>query len=342
MTNAMLEIQVIGELEVRLAGATAELPAGRRVRALLGWLAVHPGRHPRSRLAGQFWPDVLEASARASLRSAIWALRSALGPDFGSCLVTDRDTVTLAADGLWVDLREVRRLIAQGQSGPRSTCAAGTCCRNSTMTGSSSAREELDRDVAAALPGSHAQAAPQATRRPRSAGPAPGGAVPAGRVRRSRPDPGPDPGGRCAAALAALAKLRERLDSELGIGVSAATAALVSRLIARPPPAAAPPDAHRGAAPAEARRASRAAAGLIGREQNFDRAGHGLAGRAERLRRSRAAGRRGRHRQDQAGRGTAGGGAAAAPDATLIAGTTAAGPGRTRRSPSGPTRSAIS
>src|SRR3984885_14043869 len=74
MTRAMLEIQVIGELEVRLAGAKAELPAGRRVRALLGWLAIHPGRHHRSRLAGQFWPDVLDASARASLRSAIWAL----------------------------------------------------------------------------------------------------------------------------------------------------------------------------------------------------------------------------------------------------------------------------
>ena len=71
----MCEIQLIGELRVRLGGTQAELPASRRARALLAWLALHPGRHPRSRLAGLFWPDVLDASARASLRSAIWALR---------------------------------------------------------------------------------------------------------------------------------------------------------------------------------------------------------------------------------------------------------------------------
>src|SRR5580704_5801476 len=78
MAPAMLEIKVIGELEIIVAGKTAELPPSRRSRALLGWLAVHPGRHTRSRLAGLLWPDAQEASARASLRSAMWALRPAL------------------------------------------------------------------------------------------------------------------------------------------------------------------------------------------------------------------------------------------------------------------------
>jgi DNA-binding SARP family transcriptional activator len=77
---------------------------------------------------------VLEASARASLRSAIWPLRAALGPDLGSCLATDRETVTLAGGGLWVDLREVRRLIAQGQSE-----AALDLCRGDLL-------QELDDD----------------------------------------------------------------------------------------------------------------------------------------------------------------------------------------------------
>ena len=170
MTAAMLEIRVIGELEVRLAGTKAELPASRRVRALLGWLAVHPGRHSRSRVAGQFWPDVLDASARASLRSAIWALRSALGPDFGSYLATDRDTVTLAADGLSVDLQEVRRLIAQGQ--PR---AALDLCRGDLLQELDDdwvveAREELGRDIAAALRDLMEQATAAATWRPQSTG----------------------------------------------------------------------------------------------------------------------------------------------------------------------------
>src|SRR5262249_58987183 len=75
---AMLDIRVIGEL--RVGGATAALPASRRARALLGWLAVHPGGHHRSRLAGLFWPDVLDASARASPRRAILGLRPSPAP----------------------------------------------------------------------------------------------------------------------------------------------------------------------------------------------------------------------------------------------------------------------
>ena len=328
MTKAMLEIQVIGELEVRLAGAKAELPAGRRVRALLGWLVVHPGRHSRSRLAGQFWPDVLEASARASLRSAIWALRSALGPDFGSCLATDRDTVTLAADGLWVDLREVRRLIAQGQSAAALDLCRGDLLQELDDDWVVEAREELDRDIAAALLDLMQQAA--------AAGDS---AAAAGLARRRAAlcpldeSAGADliraliQAGDAPAALAALAKLRDRLGSELGIGVSAGTAALVSRLQR---PAAWADDAgrrvHRGSAPAE--HVAAPTAGLIGREEDFTQLvrawqaarngtggvvlleGEGGIGKTRLVEELQGAARR------------------AAPDATLIAGTTAAGLGR--------------
>ena len=285
MTKAMLEIQLIGELEVRLAGAKAELPAGRRVRALLGWLVVHPGRHPRSRLAGQFWPDVLEASARASLRSAIWALRSALGPDFGSCLATDRDTVTLAADDLWVDLREVRRLIAQGQFAAALDLCRGDLLQELDDDWVVEAREELDRDIAAALrdlmqlaaaAGDSAAAAGWARRR---AALCPLDESAGADLIRALIQAGDAP-----AALAALAKLRDRLDSELGIGVSAETAALVSQLQR---PAAGADDTgrnvHRGSAPAE--HVVEPTAGLIGRDEDFAQlvrawhaAGNGVGG----------------------------------------------------------------
>src|ERR1017187_6237960 len=231
MTPAMLEIRVIGELEVQLAGTKAELPASRRVRALLGWLAVHPGRHPRSRLAGQFWPDVLDASARASLPSAIWALRSALGPDFGSFLATDRDTVTLAADGLTVDLQEVRRLIEQGQ--PR---AALDLCRGDLLQELDDdwvveAREELDRDIAAALRDLMGQAV--------AAGDPAAAVVWARRRAALCPldeSAGADlistlvQAGDASGALEALAKLRDRLGSELGVLGFAQTSAFVSQL----------------------------------------------------------------------------------------------------------------
>ena len=327
MTRAMLEIQVIGELEVRLAGAKAELPAGRRVRALLGWLAVHPGRHPRSRLAGQFWPDVLEASARASLRSAIWALRSALGPDFGSCLAADRDTVTLAADDLWVDLREVRRLIAQGQPAPALDLCRGELLQELDDDWVVEAREELDRELAAALLSLMRQAA--------AAGDS---AAAAGWARRRAAlcpldeSAGADliraliQAGDGPAALAALAKLRDRLDSELGIGVSAETAALVSHLER---PAARADDGghqfHRRSAAAE--HGAEPAAGLIGRGEDFGRlarawqAARNGAGGAVLLEGEGGIGktRLVEELQDAAER--------AAPDDTLIAGTTAAGPG---------------
>jgi DNA-binding SARP family transcriptional activator/tetratricopeptide (TPR) repeat protein len=81
---------------------------------LLGWLALRSGPHSRSRLAALLWPDVLDASARASLRSVLWALRGAFGPAAGEYLHTGRERVELAGDGLLVDARELERLLAAG------------------------------------------------------------------------------------------------------------------------------------------------------------------------------------------------------------------------------------
>ena len=76
---AVLEVRLLGELEVEFDDAAITLPTSRRACALLALLALQPGPHSRSRLAALLWPDVLDASARASLRSALWALRAAFG-----------------------------------------------------------------------------------------------------------------------------------------------------------------------------------------------------------------------------------------------------------------------
>ncbi len=55
---------------------------------LLAWLALHPGGHARRDLAPRFWPDVLDESARASLRTALHELRRALGEDAGAHILT--------------------------------------------------------------------------------------------------------------------------------------------------------------------------------------------------------------------------------------------------------------
>src|SRR6201995_6044660 len=75
----MLRVRLLGELRPALHGRTLAAPHGRRAWGLLGWLALHPGAHPRGTVAARFWPDVLESSARASLRSAAWTLRQGAG-----------------------------------------------------------------------------------------------------------------------------------------------------------------------------------------------------------------------------------------------------------------------
>ena len=287
----MLEIRVIGELEVRLGGVTAELPASRRSRALLGWLAVHPGRHSRSRLAGLFWPDVLDASARASLRSAMWALRSALGPELGGYLAGDRDTITLDGDGLRVDLREARRLLAERQLAAALALCAGELLQDLDDEWVVAARDELNGDLAAALAeltqqasaaGDPAAALAWARRR---AGLCPLDESAGAALIEALIGAGDGPG-----ALDAFARLEQRLGAELGVGVSARTASLVrvpggppspaprSAGLARPAGTAGPGeqrdpvrqrDVVRERDPARRRGPRPAAAGLIGRGRDL-------------------------------------------------------------------------
>jgi DNA-binding SARP family transcriptional activator len=106
-----LRVRTLGALELELDGAQLQPPAGRPARALLAWLALHPGTHTRSAVAAALWPDVLDASARASLRTALSAVRRALGPAAGE-LHADRERVQLSID---VDLHEFDRLLDSGE-----------------------------------------------------------------------------------------------------------------------------------------------------------------------------------------------------------------------------------
>src|SRR5215207_1206033 len=107
-----LRVFVLGDLAVEVGGAPVAPPAGKRVRALLAWLALNPGLHPRSEVAAQFWPDVLDESARASLRVALSAARASLG-DAAPLLVATRDRVGL--EDVWVDARAFASLCAEGR-----------------------------------------------------------------------------------------------------------------------------------------------------------------------------------------------------------------------------------
>ena len=90
--RTMLRVRLLGGLALEADGGPLEPPSSRPARELLAWLALHPGTHPRLELAMRFWPDVPEASARASLRTALHEVRRTLGD---AHLAADRERVGL-------------------------------------------------------------------------------------------------------------------------------------------------------------------------------------------------------------------------------------------------------
>ncbi len=123
----MLRARVLGALEVELNGAEIDSPASQRPWAVFAYLALAPRPVTRGELAGRFWPDVLDQSARASLRSALWVLRRRLG----DAVAVDGERVGLRDEpGVWVDFREFERL-----SAGEDPAAALELCRGDLLEG---------------------------------------------------------------------------------------------------------------------------------------------------------------------------------------------------------------
>jgi len=75
----MLEIHTLGRLSIRDGGSEVTELGSRKAQAILVYLAVEGGVHPRSTLASLFWPESPESNALASLRVAISALKKNVG-----------------------------------------------------------------------------------------------------------------------------------------------------------------------------------------------------------------------------------------------------------------------
>jgi DNA-binding SARP family transcriptional activator/tetratricopeptide (TPR) repeat protein len=222
----VLRVHVMGPMEID-AGGAALVADGRRTWSLLGWLALHPGPHPRGDLAARFWPDVLDSSARASLRSAVWALRRDLGSAAGTLIAT-RERVGLDPDGLWTDHAEFARLTTAGRLEE-----AVALCRGPLLAGVEDewvyeARDEHARalgDAFARLADDSADAE----------------AAVAWARRRTALDPLDEAAARDlierlaaagdrSGALAVYARLRDRLKDELAVAPTAATRELAERV----------------------------------------------------------------------------------------------------------------
>ncbi len=112
---ASLRITLLDGFEARLGSGEAIDLHGRKTQALLAYLALPPGE-PRSRdkLVALLWSDRGEQQARASLRQALVKLRRALDGLEPVPLVANRNTVSLDAGAIEVDVATFERAIAEG------------------------------------------------------------------------------------------------------------------------------------------------------------------------------------------------------------------------------------
>jgi DNA-binding SARP family transcriptional activator len=222
----VLRVDLAGGLRLERDGVELPPPASRRARGILAYLALHPGPHPRGRLAAAFWPDVLDESARTSLRAALSELRRALGPAADHVVAT-RETVALGGDDLAVDARAFEAALRAGNP-----AAALAACRGPILDG-------FDEDWAHFARDAHAERLAEALEQVAER------AEPGEAVRLTREQVALDPlaeeanrrlierlaaAGDRAAALSAGKRFAERLRTQLGIAPSRETRALIDSL----------------------------------------------------------------------------------------------------------------
>jgi DNA-binding SARP family transcriptional activator/tetratricopeptide (TPR) repeat protein len=225
----VLRARLLGALELQLDGTAIESPATQRPWGVFAYLALAGRPVSRAELANTFWPDVLDQSARASLRSALWALRRQIGDR----LVVDGEHVGL--DGVWVDVREFERLA------PGDPDAAVELCRGELL-------EEVEDEWAIAARERHRARVIELFESQAQAAEAAGELHHAIELTRLQVDRDPfdeqahrrlitrlDAVGDRAAAIRAYRAFAERLRRELGVAPSATTRELVEQLRAEAP-----------------------------------------------------------------------------------------------------------
>jgi DNA-binding SARP family transcriptional activator len=99
----VLRLWVCGRLAGDRDGDVLAMPAADRARALVGWLALHPGQHQRAVVAARLWPEVPQNTARASLRTAVWSLRQCWGAVADEVLEASRTSLGWRDGEVWVD-----------------------------------------------------------------------------------------------------------------------------------------------------------------------------------------------------------------------------------------------
>jgi DNA-binding SARP family transcriptional activator/tetratricopeptide (TPR) repeat protein len=149
----VLQVRLLGGVAADRDGEQLSLPPP--IGRLLAVLALRPGPHDREAVAALLWPAAAGPAARANLRTAVWALRKAIGDD---ALIATRTTVGLRPEAVTTDLADGRRRAAAGD-----VSAAAVLCHGELLAGyaddwAETARREYRTDLAEALAASSAAA----------------------------------------------------------------------------------------------------------------------------------------------------------------------------------------
>jgi DNA-binding SARP family transcriptional activator/Tfp pilus assembly protein PilF len=112
-----LRAHLFGGFSITGNDSPLSLPRGTAACSLLAYLLTYRDRpHTRDLLAGTFWSDLPDATARRRLSQVLWQIRQALNPH--QILLTEGDTVQFNHGLLlWLDIEEFARHRAQGTSG---------------------------------------------------------------------------------------------------------------------------------------------------------------------------------------------------------------------------------
>src|SRR5215469_15462520 len=111
---APLDLRLLGRFDFKTSSGRPVPVAGKKARALLSYLACHPGQsHPRDKLTTLFWPEIDDPQARANLRKVLFVLRPALSSAPRSLRIAE-DAVALDGAALDVDVLAFERVVRLG------------------------------------------------------------------------------------------------------------------------------------------------------------------------------------------------------------------------------------
>ena len=114
-----LRLNVLGPFDAQWSDGTALEVTGKKIQALLGYLAVESARpHSREQLASLLWSETGDERARHNLRQALSKIRRSFGPLISST----GEALALDLEQCSVDAREFNRLARSEDVGELARC----------------------------------------------------------------------------------------------------------------------------------------------------------------------------------------------------------------------------